>query len=95
MRTIRLDIEDREKSFLSPAASFSAESRGAEFKREKDDIRTLYMQDRDRIIHSEYFRRLKDKAQVIMLSVGDFRTRHSYFRGYANCAKHSESFKIK
>ena len=75
MRTIRLDIEDREKSFLSAAASFSAESRGAEFKREKDDIRTLYMQDRDRIIHSEYFRRLKDKAQVIMLSVGDFRTR--------------------
>ncbi|TXJ17357.1 deoxyguanosinetriphosphate triphosphohydrolase [Brachyspira aalborgi] len=75
MRTIRLDIEDREKSFLSPAASFSAESKGAEFKREKDDIRTLYMQDRDRIIHSEYFRRLKDKAQVIMLSVGDFRTR--------------------
>ena len=33
------------------------------------------MQDRDRIVHSEYFRRLKDKAQVIMLSVGDFRTR--------------------
>ena len=75
MRTIRLDIEEREKSFLSPAASFSANSKGAEKEREKDDIRTLYMQDRDRIIHSEYFRRLKDKAQVIMLSVGDFRTR--------------------
>jgi len=75
LRTIRLDIENREKSFLSPAASFSAESKGAEFEREKDDIRTLYMQDRDRIIHSEYFRRLKDKAQVIMLSTGDFRTR--------------------
>ncbi len=75
MRTIRLDIEEREKSFLSQAASFSANSKGAEKEREKDDIRTLYMQDRDRIIHSEYFRRLKDKAQVIMLSVGDFRTR--------------------
>ncbi|MEI0579691.1 deoxyguanosinetriphosphate triphosphohydrolase [Brachyspira pilosicoli] len=75
MRTIRLDIETREKSFLSPAASFSSNSKGCQYPREEDDIRTLYMQDRDRIIHSEYFRRLKDKAQVIMLSVGDFRTR--------------------
>ncbi|MDO7021624.1 deoxyguanosinetriphosphate triphosphohydrolase [Brachyspira innocens] len=75
MRTIRLDIETREKAFLSPAASFSSESKGTVYPREKDDIRTIYMQDRDRIVHSEYFRRLKDKAQVIMLSVGDFRTR--------------------
>ena len=75
MRTIRLDIESREKSFLSEAAAFSSESKGTVYPREKDDIRTIYMQDRDRIIHSQYFRRLKDKAQVIMLSVGDFRTR--------------------
>ena len=75
MRTIRLDIETREKDFLSPAAAFSADSKGTVYPREKDDIRTIYMQDRDRIVHSEYFRRLKDKAQVIMLSVGDFRTR--------------------
>lgn len=75
MRTIRLDIESREKDFLSSKASLSSGSMGAAYPREEDDIRTLYMQDRDRIIHSEYFRRLKDKAQVIMLSSGDFRTR--------------------
>lgn len=44
MRTIRLDIETREKSFLSPAASFSSNSKGCQQPREEDDIRTLYMQ---------------------------------------------------
>lgn len=75
MREFRLDIEEREKDCLSPYAAFSVNSKGSMFPREKDSVRTLYMQDRDRVIHSEYFRRLKDKAQVIMLSLGDFRTR--------------------
>lgn len=75
MREFRLDIEEREKDCLSPYAAFSVNSKGSMLPREKDSVRTLYMQDRDRVIHSEYFRRLKDKAQVIMLSLGDFRTR--------------------
>lgn len=75
MRVIRLDIEDREMEHLAKNASKSKESKGTMRQREADSIRTVYMQDRDRIIHSEYFRRLKDKAQVIMLACGDFRTR--------------------
>ena len=75
MRKLRLDIEDREKLHLASFASKSSDSEGAVNPREEDSIRTLYMQDRDRIIHSEYFRRLKDKAQVIMFSDAPFRTR--------------------
>ncbi len=75
MREFRLDIEEREKSYMSQYAALSVNSKGCEHPREKDSIRTIYMQDRDRVIHSQYFRRLKDKAQVIMLSIGDFRTR--------------------
>ncbi len=75
MREFRLDIETHEKAYLSPYAAMSVNSKGCEYPREKDAIRTIYMQDRDRVIHSQYFRRLKDKAQVIMLSMGDFRTR--------------------
>lgn len=75
MRKLRLDIEDREKLHLASFASKSSDSEGAVYPREEDSIRTLYMQDRDRIIHSEYFRRLKDKAQVIMFSDAPFRTR--------------------
>lgn len=75
MRIVRLDIEEREILHLSNNASFSKNAHGFIHPREKDDIRTVFMQDRDRIIHSKYFRRLKDKAQVIMLNIGDFRTR--------------------
>ncbi len=75
MREFRLDIETHEKAYLSPYAAMSVNSKGCEQPRDKDAIRTIYMQDRDRVIHSQYFRRLKDKAQVIMLSMGDFRTR--------------------
>ncbi len=75
MREFRLDIETHESSYLSPYAALATNSKGCEHPRDKDAIRTIYMQDRDRVIHSQYFRRLKDKAQVIMLSMGDFRTR--------------------
>lgn len=75
MRKLRLDIEDREQIHLASFASKSSASAGTVHPREEDSIRTLYMQDRDRIVHSEYFRRLKDKAQVIMFSDAPFRTR--------------------
>lgn len=75
MRNLRLDIEERERLHLAPFASKAAESKGTLKPREKDFVRTLYMQDRDRIIHSEYFRRLKDKAQVIMFNDAPYRTR--------------------
>lgn len=73
---IREMLEARERETLSPHAACAVNSRGSRVPREEDDLRTVYMHDRDRIIHSEYFRRLKDKTQVILSAVdGAFRTR--------------------
>ena len=46
-------------------------SRGRETYEEECDIRTMYQRDRDRIIHSKAFRRLKDKTQVFLAPQGD------------------------
>ncbi|HBC96034.1 MAG TPA: deoxyguanosinetriphosphate triphosphohydrolase, partial [Clostridium sp.] len=56
---IREKIEHKEKLILIPQAAFSVETMGRNVKEKKDDIRTDYMIDRDRIIHSKSFRRLK------------------------------------
>jgi len=72
----RKKLELNEKSFLSPYASFSSESIGRIRKEKKCNLRTDYQRDRDRIIHSKSFRRLKDKTQVFLAPYGDhFRTR--------------------
>jgi dGTPase len=65
-----------EKDKLSEHACLSSESRGR-LKEEKDcDIRTIFQHDRDRIIHSKAFRRLKHKTQVFIAPEGDhYRTR--------------------
>lgn len=69
-------IEKQEKETLSPYASLSCESRGREKEVKPCPIRTEYMRDRDRIIHSKSFRRLKHKTQVFLLPMGDhYRTR--------------------
>ncbi len=67
---IREDIEDREES-LSPHAVRSKNSRGRNVKEELDPIRTVFQRDRDRIIHSKAFRRLKHKTQVFISPRGD------------------------
>ena len=73
---IRQKIEDKEKLMLIKEAALSSNSRGRSINEEKDNIRTDYMIDRDRIIHSKSFRRLKHKTQVYIKIPGDhYRTR--------------------
>lgn len=69
-------IEKREYSELSEYASFSRESKGRKYEEKQCDFRTCYQRDRDRIIHSKAFRRLKHKTQVFIAPEGDhYRTR--------------------
>lgn len=76
MLNIREQYEELERRILSPHASFSADSKGREREEEKDAIRTEYQRDRDRIIHSRAFRRLKHKTQVFIDPEEDhYRTR--------------------
>jgi dGTPase len=74
--TIREQLEQREREFLSPRAAKSAESRGRLRPQPEDDMRPAYQRDRDRIIHCKAFRRLKHKTQVFFSPAGDhYRTR--------------------
>ncbi len=68
---IRESMEERELELLSPYASYSVHSRGRDKPEEECDIRTVYQRDRDRILHSKSFRRLKDKTQVFLAPQGD------------------------
>ncbi|HEX5070951.1 MAG TPA: deoxyguanosinetriphosphate triphosphohydrolase [Vicinamibacterales bacterium] len=76
MASIREALEQREFEFLSPAAAKSAASRGRLHDEPPDPIRPAFQRDRDRIIHSKAFRRLKHKTQVFLAPTGDhYRTR--------------------
>lgn len=73
---IREKNEEIEKQILSPYASLSCNSKGRDRVEEPCDLRTIYQRDRDRIIHSKAFRRLKHKTQVFLAPMGDhYRTR--------------------
>ena len=77
--TIREEMEHREHALLSPYAAFSDESAGRDREEEQCDIRPVYQRDRDRILHSRAFRRLKNKTQVFLTPKGDhYRTRMSH-----------------
>ncbi|WP_092560525.1 deoxyguanosinetriphosphate triphosphohydrolase [Anaeromicropila populeti] len=74
--TLRQRQEEREHLSLSPFAAFSDQSKGREVYEEPCDIRPIYQRDRDRILHSKAFRRLKHKTQVFLAPQGDhYRTR--------------------
>ena len=74
--TIREQMEEREKEYLSPCATLSMASRGRKRNEPQCDIRPVFQRDRDRILHSKAFRRMKQKTQVFLLPIGDhYRTR--------------------
>jgi dGTPase len=69
-------LEQRERTFLAPQASKSADSKGRLRPEPQDPIRPVFQRDRDRIIHCKAFRRLKHKTQVFFAPRGDhYRTR--------------------
>lgn len=72
----RRAYEKLEHDILSPAATFSDSSLGRKQPEPEDEYRTIFQRDRDRIIHSKAFRRLKHKTQVFLSPEGDhYRTR--------------------
>jgi dGTPase len=76
LSSIREALEQRERETLAPQAAKSADSRGRLTPEPEDDVRPAFQHDRDRIIHSKAFRRLKHKTQVFFAPAGDhYRTR--------------------
>lgn len=73
---IREELEELEKKTLSPFAQLSSQSRGRQVEEKECDLRTRFQRDKDRIVYSKAFRRLKHKTQVFISPEGDhYRTR--------------------
>lgn len=78
---IRGILEEGEYARFDPSAAFSDSSRGRvrPLSEEKDDMRTCYQRDTDRIVHCKAFRRLMHKTQVFLSPEGDhYRTRMTH-----------------
>lgn len=76
---IREQLEERETRILSKHATLSMNSKGREREEKPCDIRPCFQRDRDRILYSKSFRRLKDKTQVFLSPDGDhYRTRMTH-----------------
>ncbi|MGD9300205.1 MAG: deoxyguanosinetriphosphate triphosphohydrolase [Desulfobacterales bacterium] len=86
--SIREEFEKREKNFMSPFGCLSAESRGREKEETSCPVRTAFQLDRDRIVYSNGFRRLKHKTQVFLSPLGDdYRTRLTHTLEVAQMAR--------
>ena len=68
---VREGLERRERDFLAPHATRSAESKGRDRAEAPDPFRTAFQVDRDRILGSKAFRRLVGKTQVFLMPTGD------------------------
>jgi dGTPase len=86
--TIRDELEGREREILAAVAAKSADSRGRLRPEPEDPIRPSFQRDRDRIIHTKAFRRLKHKTQVFFSPAGDhYRTRLTHTLEVAQIAR--------
>lgn len=73
---IRENMELLERTYLSPFATLSENSKGRDIEEPQCDIRPVFQRDRDRILHCKAFRRLMHKTQVFLAPKGDhYRTR--------------------
>ena len=85
---IRERTEEIERITLSKYAMLSENTKGRKMPAAKCDVRTEYQRDRDKIIHSKAFRRLKHKTQVFITPEGDhYRTRLTHTLEVAQIAR--------
>jgi dGTPase len=86
--SIREKFEKREESFMSPFACPSSRSKGRAVTEKSCAVRTAFQLDRDRIVYSNAFRRLKHKTQVFLAPlVDDYRTRMTHTLEVAQIAR--------
>ena len=86
--SIREEFEKRERSFMSPFGCPSAASKGRTVAEDPCPVRTAFQLDRDRIVYSNSFRRLKHKTQVFLSPMGDdYRTRLTHTLEVAQIAR--------